>query len=110
MRRRRKCDGASDSGENAVMTGICEGRVVIITGSGRGIGRAHALEFARQGAKVVVHDLGAESDGQGGSTRAGGEVVEAIRAMGGEAVANGADVADWEQAEGLVATAIEAFG
>lgn len=84
--------------------------MVIVTGAGRGIGRGHALEFARHGAKVVVNDVGAEIDGSGGSSGPAGEVVDAIRAMGGEAVANGADVADWGQAEGLVATAIDAFG
>src|SRR3954470_9655375 len=92
------------------MTGICEGRVVIITGAGRGIGRGHALEFARQGAKVVVNDLGAEADGTGGSDGPAGEVVDRIRAEGGEAVANGDDVADWDGAARLVQTALDAFG
>jgi NAD(P)-dependent dehydrogenase (short-subunit alcohol dehydrogenase family) len=90
--------------------GICEGRIVIVTGAGRGIGRGHALEFARQGAKVVVNDLGAELDGSGGSTGPAGEVVDAIRAMGGEAVANGDDVADWEGAQRLIQTAVDSFG
>jgi NAD(P)-dependent dehydrogenase (short-subunit alcohol dehydrogenase family) len=92
------------------MAGICAGRVVIVTGSGRGIGRAHALELARQGAKVVVNDLGCELDGSGGGSGPAGEVVEDIRAAGGEAVANGDDVADWDGAGRLVQAAIDAFG
>jgi len=92
------------------MAGICEGRVVIVTGSGRGLGRAHALELARQGALLVVNDLGCELDGSGGGSGPAGEVVEEIRAAGGEAVANGDDVADVEGAGRMVTTALEAFG
>ncbi|MCB1006624.1 MAG: SDR family NAD(P)-dependent oxidoreductase, partial [Acidimicrobiales bacterium] len=92
------------------MSGLCDGRIVVITGAGRGIGRGHALEFARQGAKVVVNDIGASIDGTGSSDGPAGEVVDAIRAMGGEAVANGDDVADWDGAERLVRTAIDTFG
>lgn len=92
------------------MAQICEGRVVIVTGAGRGIGREHALEFARQGAKVIVNDLGVSNSGEGGGEEPADEVVQAIRDMGGEAVANGADVADWQQAEDLVRQAIDTFG
>ncbi len=92
------------------MTGICEGRVVVITGAGRGIGRQHAIEFAGQGAKVVVNDVGAEVDGTGSSDGPAGEVVEEVRAAGGQAVANGDDVADWDGAGRLIATALDAFG
>jgi NAD(P)-dependent dehydrogenase (short-subunit alcohol dehydrogenase family) len=92
------------------LSGICEARVVIVTGAGRGIGRAHALEFARQGARVVVNDLGAELDGTGGSTGPAGDVVDEIRAMDAEAVANGSDVADWTGAQELVQSALDAFG
>ena len=92
------------------MSGICEGRVVIVTGAGRGLGREHALEFARQGAHVVVNDLGAEIDGSGASTGPAGEVVAEIEAMGGAAIANGANVADWDQAEAMIAAAVDTFG
>ncbi|MEM7135076.1 MAG: SDR family oxidoreductase [Myxococcota bacterium] len=92
------------------MTKICEGRVVIVTGAGRGIGREHALELARQGAKVVVNDLGVSNHGEGGERGPAEEVVQAIREMGGEAVSNGADVANWQQSEDLVRQAISEYG
>ncbi len=92
------------------MSKICEGRVAIVTGAGRGIGREHALELARQGAKVVVNDLGATNHGEGKDQGPAAEVVAAIKAMGGEAFANGADVADFEQTRALVKETVETFG
>lgn len=87
-----------------------EQRVAIVTGAARGIGRGHALEFARHGYAVVVNDLGAEVDGSGGSTGPAGEVVEEIRGLGGQAIANGDDVSDFAGAERLVRSAIDHFG
>jgi NAD(P)-dependent dehydrogenase (short-subunit alcohol dehydrogenase family) len=92
------------------VTGILEGRIAIVTGAGRGIGRAHALELARQGAKVVVNDLGTSGSGEGAASEVAHEVVGEIEELGGEAVANGADVADFEQAAAMVQQAIDTFG
>jgi NAD(P)-dependent dehydrogenase (short-subunit alcohol dehydrogenase family) len=90
--------------------GILDGKVAIITGAGAGIGRAHALLFAREGAKVVVNDLGGARDGTGNDTSAAETVAKEIRAAGGEAVANGDTVATAAGAEGIVKSAVAAFG
>lgn len=87
-----------------------DGRVAIITGAGRGIGREHALFFANEGAKVVVNDLGGANDGSGADISPAQQVVDEIREAGGEAVVNGDNVADWQGAQRLINSAIEAFG
>src|SRR5438094_8980301 len=92
------------------MSGICRGRVVIVTGAGRGIGRGEAIEFDRQGAKVVVNDLGKEVDGSGQTTPVAESVVAEIKGMGAEAIANTDDISDWEGAQRLINSAIETFG
>ena len=89
---------------------LCEGRGVIVTGAGRGIGREHALSLAAHGAKVVVNDLGVNIDGSGGDVSPAAQVVDEITAMGGEAVANGDSVSSWEGAQRLINTAVETFG
>jgi NAD(P)-dependent dehydrogenase (short-subunit alcohol dehydrogenase family) len=90
--------------------GALDGRVAIITGAGRGIGREHALLFAQEGAKVVVNDLGGAIDGSGDDRSPAQQVVDEIKAAGGEAVANSDNVADWEGGRRLIDAAVDAFG
>src|SRR5205823_2412611 len=88
------------------MAKLCEGRVAIVTGAGRGIGREHALMLAAHGARVVVNDLAGARDGTGASSVPAGEVVAEIRAAGGEAGTNADDVSDWQGAERLTRYAV----
>lgn len=92
------------------MGNLVEGRVAIVTGAGRGIGREHALLLASNGAKVVVNDLGGATDGSGTDMSPAEQVVAEINDMGGEAVVNGANVADFEQAKAMIDQAVETFG
>ena len=92
------------------MVGICDGRVVIITGAGGGIGREHALAFAGEGAKIVVNDIGGARDGSGTDVGPAKVVADEIVALGGEAVANTDDISSWDGAERIVAQAIETYG
>src|ERR1700750_2117977 len=92
------------------MPGLCEGRVALVTGAGRGIGREHALSLAQHGAKVVVHDLGGDVSGTGEDVSAAQSVVDEIVAAGGEAVVDGGNVADFDDAGAMVARAVDAFG
>ena len=92
------------------MAGLCEGRVAIVTGAARGVGRQHALQLANAGAKVVVNDLGAGVDGKGADKSPAQQVVDEIKAAGGEAIVNGDDVSNFDGAKNMVDTAINTFG
>ena len=92
------------------MARLCEGRVAIVTGAARGVGREHALGLARHGARVVVNDLGGAVDGTGTDKSPSQQVVEEIKAMGGEAVVNGDDVSSWNGAKNMIDQAVDTFG
>ena len=92
------------------MARLCEGRVALVTGAARGVGREHALGLAKHGAKVVVNDLGAGVDGSGADTTPAQAVVDEIKALGGEAIVNGDDVSSWTGAKNMIDQTIDAFG
>ncbi len=89
---------------------LCEGRVSVVTGAGRGIGREYALMLSEHGAKVVVNDFGGSRDGTGGATGPAQEVVDEITSAGGEAIANADDIGSWDGAQRLIAQALDTFG
>src|SRR3954451_25172095 len=92
------------------MSKLCEGRVAVVTGAGRGIGREHALALARCGAKVIVNDLGVARDGTGGDAAPAGEVISTIQAAGGTASRSNDDICTWAGAANLVRQAIDTHG
>ena len=92
------------------MSRLCEGRVAIVTGAGRGVGRQHALQLARAGAKILVNDLGAAVDGRGIDSSLAQQVTDEINSSGGEAVVNGDDVSNFDGAKNMVDMAINTFG
>ena len=92
------------------MSGLCDGRVVVITGAGGGIGRSHALLFASEGAKIVVNDIGGSRDGTGVDAGPAQQVVDEIKALGGEAIAHTDDISTWDGAKSLIQLAIDTFG
>ena len=92
------------------MTIRYDGQVAIVTGAGNGLGRSHAVALAARGAKVLINDLGGTVDGSGGSSAAALETVAMIEAAGGEAIANGANVANREEVDAMVAQAVEHWG